>query len=357
MSDGLGAVVVGTGFGARVHVPALRAAGFRVEALVGRDRERTARRAEQTGVPRAITALEEALRLPGVVAVTVATPPAEHAPVVHAAIAAGKHVVCEKPFALDAAEARAMHDAAVAAGIVHRLGFEFRWAPERATVARALAAGAVGAPRFATLVNHVALVAGSTRVMPEWWWDAARGGGWLGASGSHAIDQIRTWLGEIESVSADATLTSPRRDVAEDSFSVLFRCRNGAAGVLQQTGAAWGATAGFTRVAGTTGSLWLDGDDVYIADASGARHLPVPDDLRLPEIAANAADPRERFTHRELGPYTRLCESLRDEILGRSPAVDASPRPPTFADGLASMLVIDAIRASVVRRAWVDVGP
>src|SRR5438046_8925160 len=74
--DRLGAAVVGTGFGARVHVPALRAAGFDVVALVGRDAERTARRANRVGVEQACTTLHEALALPGVDAVTIGATPA-----------------------------------------------------------------------------------------------------------------------------------------------------------------------------------------------------------------------------------------------------------------------------------------
>ena len=74
-----GAVVVGTGFGCRVHVPALRNAGFTVHALVGRDAARTQRRADRLGIPRACTTLADALALEGVDAVTIATPPDTHA--------------------------------------------------------------------------------------------------------------------------------------------------------------------------------------------------------------------------------------------------------------------------------------
>src|SRR5580698_2686107 len=100
---GLGVAVVGTGFGCYTHVRALRAAGFDVLAVVGRDAVRTAERARTFDVPRACGSLAEALELPDVVAVTIATPPLTHADLAQEAIAAGKHVLCEKPFAADAA--------------------------------------------------------------------------------------------------------------------------------------------------------------------------------------------------------------------------------------------------------------
>jgi predicted dehydrogenase len=339
-----GVVVVGTGFGCRVHVPALRGAGFEVAGLVGTDPARTARRAERSGVSHAFTDLEAALAHDRVVAVTIATPPASHASLAIAAAEAGKHVICEKPFALDAGEARAMLAAAEAAGVTHLVGHEFRWAPERAVAARAIAAGLVGEPRFVSLVQYVPLVADPEMRVPRWWFDPTAGGGWLGASGSHVVDQLRTWFGEFASVSATLSIVSDRQGVAEDSFTVRFRMRNGVDGVLQQTAAAWGPHAGMTRVAGTDGTLWTEGEAVWLADRSGSRVLPVPDDLTLPPAPAESGDPRHRFTHLELGPYTRLCEVLRAAVDGR-PAGAAVPVP-TFSDGVACMEVLDAIRAS-----------
>lgn len=339
-----GAVVVGTGFGCRVHVPALRAAGFEVVALVGTDATRTARRAERTGVPHACTDLREALALPGVVAVTVATPPSSHAELSITALEAGKHVICEKPFALDAHEARAMLAAAERAGVTHLVGHEFRWATERALATRAIAEGLIGEPRFVSLVQYVPLVADPGTKVPRWWFDASSGGGWLGASGSHVVDQVRVWLGEFASLSAALPVVSARVGVAEDSFAVRFRLRSGVEGVLQQTAAAWGPAAGVTRVAGTDGTLWTEGDIVWVANRSGARPLPVPPDLALPPRPPERDDPRHRFTHLELGPYTRLCEALRAGVDGRPP--DGPVPVPTFADGLACMQVLDAIRAS-----------
>src|SRR5262249_37279382 len=123
--------VVGTSFGGRVHVPALRAAGFDVVALVGRDLGRTSRRAEDLGVPLGTADLDDALAAlgDGPKAVTVSTPPAAHVEPVLAALAAGAHVICEKPFALRAADAERLVEAAEAAGTVALVGAEFRWTP------------------------------------------------------------------------------------------------------------------------------------------------------------------------------------------------------------------------------------
>lgn len=348
-----GAVVVGTGFGVRVHAPALRAAGFTVEALVGRDAERTARRAERLEVPRGLTDLEEALALPGVEAVTIATPPHTHAELAIAAARAGKHLLCEKPFSMDATDATAMLDAAESAGVTHLVGHEFRWAPERAVTMRAIRDGLIGEPRLVSLVQYVPLVADPEAKTPPWWFDPDAGGGWLGASGSHVVDMVRVWLGEFASLSARLSITSQRRDLfpdqqGEDTFTIRFRLASGVEGVLQQTAASWGPMGGITRVAGTHGTLWHDGATVMLADADGVRELAVPDDLALPAPPAESDDPRHRFTHLELSPFTRLCEVLRAGVEGRDVATEVTSAVPvpTFHDGVAEMRVLDAVRES-----------
>jgi predicted dehydrogenase len=341
-----GAVVVGTGFGTRVHVPALRDAGFDVVALVGRDAGRTERRAQRLAIPNACATLAEALALPEVDAVTIATPPDTHARLAIEACEAGRHVICEKPFALDRREAARMLDAAVRAGVTHLVGHEFRWATDRAVVARALRDGLIGEPRVFSLVQYVPLVADpSATNVPRWWFDPDRGGGWLGASGSHVVDQVRTWLGEIDTVSAALPTVSARVGAAEDSFVVRVTMVNGAHGVLQQTAASWTpGVVGCAIVGGSAGTIEVAGATVWLSDHEGRRALGVPDDLALPPSAASVEDPRERFTHLELGPYTRLCEALRRGVEGS--AERAAVPLPTFADGLAEMCVLDAIRAS-----------
>lgn len=337
------ALVVGTGFGCRIHVPALRAAGFDVVGLVGTNAERTARRAESVGVKQIFTDLDEAIRNTGAVAVTIATPPHTHAALTLTAIAHGCHVICEKPMAMNTAEAQTMLDAAERAGITHLIGNEFRWQADRAIVARALTEGLIGEPRFLTLMSYLPLVAAPDAKMPRWWFDETAGGGWLGAQGSHLIDQIRMWLGEFESLSAALPIVSDRKDAAEDSYVLRFRMHNGAEGVLQQTAGAWGPSATMTRVAGTHGTIWIENGVVHIADKNGSRELSVPEDLMLPELPVSD-DPRHRYSHLELGPYIRLCEALKAGVDGR--AHHSAVALPTFRDGVACMKVLDAIRAS-----------
>ena len=357
----LSVVVVGTGFGCFTHVRALRAAGFVVRAVVGRDPAKTAERARQFDVPLALASFAEALELPGLDAVTIATPPHTHAELVLGAIAAGKHVICEKPFARDAAEGRNVLTAARAAGIVHLIGTEFRWDPGQATLARVVASGDIGEPRMATVILHVPVLADPEADVPAWWADADVGGGWLGAHGSQVIDQIRATLGEFASVSASLVHVVDRAMTAEDGFVVHFRLRSGLAGVMQSTPSDWGPPIIETRVIGSAGTAWIDGvgASVWVADRHGSRQVPVGDDLldgrpqRLPDGVVHTAYDRMIAHGLDLVPYTRLSERFRDLILGRP--VPDSPRAATFADGVAAMAVLDAIRQSAAEHSTVSV--
>lgn len=341
-SSAIPVVVAGTGHGLRVLVPALRASGFDVVGLVGADPERTQQRATTNRIAGAFTDLDAAIVSSSARAVVIATPPHTHGPLVHTALAHGCHVLCEKPFAKDTAEARSMLAAAEAAGVVHLLGNQFRMVPERVVMARAIAERLIGEPRLVTITQYVNLVADPDTERPSWWFDDQAGGGWLGAFGSHMIDMIRTWLGEFSTISAATPIVSDRQGVAEDTYLVRFTMASGVEGVLMQTGGAWGQPAAMNRVAGTHGTLWMENGDVWLADKSGARQLPIPEELLLPHEPLSD-DPAKPYLHIELPPAKRLCEIWRDAIVGESRR--AAPVA-TFTDGLACMEVIDAIRAS-----------
>ncbi len=343
------ALVVGTGFGCRIQIPALRGAGFEVVGLVGADANRTAERAAASAVPASFTDLRTAIRLAAADAVVISTPPHTHAELAMLALELGCHVICEKPFARDAREARAMAAAAAAAGKVNALGNEFRYVPARAAVAEALAQGLIGEPRMASFLQLNNFLSEFETDFPSWWFDPAQGGGWLGASGSHLVDQVRTWLGEFDTVSASLTSVSVKRGEVDDSFLVRFRMKNGLEGVLQQSSGSRGPFVHTSRVSGSLGSVWIDGERALIADSSGIRDLPMSK-WEWPPSPSLSTDPRQSradwaaMAAVEIAPYTQLCRMVRAEM----ERADA-PSPialATFEDGVENMRVLEAIRQS-----------
>ena len=215
----LSAAVVGTGFGVLTHVRALQAAGIEVRALVGRDPEKTASRAAMFGIGLATTDRAEAFNRPDIDIVAVATPPHTHGPIVLDAVAAGKHVMCEKPFARDLAEARHMLAAAEDAGVVHMIGTEFRFGAGQALLTRTVREGVIGTPTLGLFLLQMPSLNDPKAELPDWWRDAGQGGGWLGAHGTHVIDQVRVTMGEIDSVTATLSTLSPLDMTSDDTYS------------------------------------------------------------------------------------------------------------------------------------------
>lgn len=343
-------IVAGTGFGCRIQVPALRVAGFEVAGLVGTDHERTRERAATNDIAAAFTDLDEAIARTGATAVAIATPPPTHRDLCLQAISAGCHVLCEKPFAMDRAEARTMLAAARSAGVVHALGNEFRWEAVRTMAARMTARGNIGRPRLATFTQYLHYAGHPQVELPDWWFDPRSGGGWLGASGSHLVDWIRSWLGEFESVSAAMSSVTGPSEGAEDSFTMRFRLKGGLEGSVQQTAGAFGNFASMTRVAGSEGTIWIDKGEVWLGDRNGSRVIGIDPDLSLKQTFPDSSDPRQHrpewqmLSAVEFAPYVKLCESWLASIECRS--IPGCVAMPTFDDGVANMAVLDAIRAS-----------
>jgi predicted dehydrogenase len=341
----LGVVVVGAGHGCRVHVPSARNAGLEVLGVVGRDHEKTVKRAARVGVDTVFTSLEQALKVPGADAVIISTPPHTHAALAAEAINAGRHVLVEKPFTVDAAEARQLLALADRAGVVALVGHEFRFSADRMTLRRAIADGVIGTPRLATFLGHNAFAAPLDLRMPGWWFDPMQGGGWLGASVSHIIDAIRWWLGEFEAVSAELPMVSDRdrASLAEDTVSARFRMTSGCEGVLQNSAAVWGSLLNVFRVAGPLGTLDIVDDAVRLSDADGQRPLD-PVTPPAPVEVEEGSDPRNPFSHIEIPATTTQARIFADLIAGTP--IDPALQPAAFADGVACMEVIDGIRTS-----------
>ena len=302
----LKAVVAGTGFGCRIQIPALRGAGFDVVGLVGSDPARTAERAAASDVPGAFTDLAQAIEATKADAVAISTPPHSHGTLTFQALAHGCHVLCEKPFARDAVEARAMLAAAETAGKVHMLGHEFRYLPQRAAVGRAIAEGLIGEPRAISMVQLLPHIPNWENSMPSWWFDPAEGGGWLGASMPHLADQLRSWLGELTSLSASLAAVTLSRGPVDDTFSGRFTMASGAQGVIQYCAGVYSPTMDLAHVAGSQGSVWTEGTgwqrggalawQIFGADGKPAAAPQRRDGVPVWGLAAAVAEPDGSFT-------------------------------------------------------------
>jgi predicted dehydrogenase len=146
----IGAAVIGTGFIGTVHVEQLRRIGVNVRGVLGSTPERGAARATVLNVPRAYTSLDELLADPAVQVVHVTSPNHLHVPEASAILAAGKHVVCEKPLAMTAKESAGLVAEARASGLVNAVNFNIRFYPLHQHMRERIAAGDLGEVRFVT---------------------------------------------------------------------------------------------------------------------------------------------------------------------------------------------------------------
>ncbi|HEV2762268.1 MAG TPA: Gfo/Idh/MocA family oxidoreductase, partial [Pyrinomonadaceae bacterium] len=187
--------VIGTGFARTVQIPAFVACeGARVVAVASGRRENAERVAREFGIPSVCDSWRELVAREDVDLVSIVTPPVSHLEMTLGALDAGKAVLCEKPFAMEATQADAMRERARAAGRLAHVDHELRFLPARRMMRDLLRAGAIGRVRHARFTFGGGGRASSERAW-DWRPDAGAGGGVLGAIGSHAVDSLRWLLG------------------------------------------------------------------------------------------------------------------------------------------------------------------
>ena len=133
--------VIGSGFIGTVHIEALRRIGVRVAGLLESSPELGERRAAELGLPRAYASLDELLADPDVAVVHVTSPNELHHPQAKAILAAGRHIVCEKPLAMTSAESAELVSLAKASGLVNAVNFNIRFYPLNQHVSALVADG------------------------------------------------------------------------------------------------------------------------------------------------------------------------------------------------------------------------
>ncbi|HEY4753441.1 MAG TPA: Gfo/Idh/MocA family oxidoreductase, partial [Candidatus Limnocylindrales bacterium] len=206
----IGTAVIGSGFIGTVHIEALRRIGVRVTGLLEASPELGARRAAELGLPRAYASLAEVLADPSVQVVHVTSPNELHHPQVKEILAAGRHVVCEKPLSLTSAESRELVELAARSGLVNAVNFNIRWYPLSQHVAGMVASGELGDVRLVTGRYFQDWLLYDT----DWNWrlEHDQGGALraVGDIGSHWLDLTSFVTGlQVEAVMADLTTFIP----------------------------------------------------------------------------------------------------------------------------------------------------
>ena len=341
--------VIGVGFGAQVYIPAFRSEGWDVAAICSRSRDKAAQVATAANIAGLYTDPLELIARDDLDAIAIATPPRAHRDLAVAALRAGKPVLCEKPFAMNAREAAEMRDAAEQAARTAMVGHEFRHTPQRAYIKALLDAGHIG--RFQTCTIELFLDRHVTREPRPLTWMAheSEGGGLLGALGSHYIDGLRHWFGEVASVTGH--LANLRPDVldarkqevvqaeTDDTFQFTLEFASGGFATMIASFAATPARGAKIVVMGERGTLIAEQpgpnpmeNGVVLASRDGAALQPLP----TPPEYTPFTDDRD---HRLMAFRLLVREFARGIDKRESPS-------PNFTDGLRCQEVLDAVRES-----------
>jgi len=219
MSSQLRVGIVGAGFGGVVHAPAY-ALHPRFEVVAIASPSSAERVARERKIPHHFSSVEAMLAGVELDVVSVASPPFDHYRSVLAALAAGKHVLCEKPFALDVRQAEEMVVAAERAGTVNALAFEFRYVPTVIAMREMLENGHIGALREIEVVRvGRELLERNTARKRGWWFSREMGGGVANAFMPHFFDLANQFAGRHPVATAGFLRTAnPRRVDDEGPF-------------------------------------------------------------------------------------------------------------------------------------------
>ncbi len=234
----IGVAIIGCGgITLQNHLPGLALCpDTKVVALCDNDAATLDRARQQTGVSVGSTSYGEIVKRDDVQAVIIATPNFTHAPIALAAIAAGKHVLCEKPIAMNHAEAKQMADAADKAGVRHMTAFTYRFVPAMRYLSHLAKRGDLGQPYH---YRSCRLQDWGTRNLG---WRQVRklaATGELGDMLSHRIDFAHLLVGPMKRLVANMKNLTPVRggqpNDTEDWVAILAEFQNGASGVLESS--------------------------------------------------------------------------------------------------------------------------
>ena len=372
------AAVIGTGFIGTVHVESIRRTGVEVKGVLSGSAESTKRGAENLSVKTQYQSVAEIAADKDVTVVHVTSPNALHHPQVKELMAAGKHVICEKPLALSAKEGIELVQIAEKTGLVNATCFNTRFYPMVHEARSLVKSDLIGTPRYIKGHYHQDWLTLDT----DWNWrlEAEQAGELRAVAdiGSHLIDQIGFVSGlEVVEVMAELhtlvktrqkptgpvqTFTidkSSKRETvtmsSDDAAGVLIRFANGARATISISQISSGRKNSINwEISGPKGSLAFDAENpeqLWIGHRGQANEVLHKDPSMLsPEAAKISFYPGghvEGFSETFRGLFERVYSDI--ETGSRSGAY------PTFADGVRSLQITDAIAESSKKSSWIKV--
>lgn len=373
--------IAGTGFIGAVHARAARLAGAQLAGVSASTPERAAEAARALGAERAFASSEELVVDPAIDVVHVCTPNHLHLPLAETALAAGKHVICEKPLATDVAGARRLVAAAAAAGRVAAVPFVYRYYPTVREARERVRDGRTGPIHLlhGTYLQDWLLLAGDD----NWRVDAALGGASRAFAdiGSHWCDLAEFASGHrIARLSARLLTAHPERADTTGRHAFAPAVGDGAhGGQARAVDTEDAALVQFETDRGALGSvvvsqispgrknrLWLELDGATEALAFDQEH---PEELWAGRREAQAVVPRDpqhlspaaaRLAVLPPGHPQGYADCFDAFVADAYDAIDAGGAPdgmPRFEDGLRAATITEAVLASAREQRWVDVLP
>lgn len=351
MDNKVGIGVIGTGFARRVQIPAFRTCpNAEIVSVASASLENARGTAEEFGIGHFSDDWRETALHVDVHLVCITTPPKLHREMVLFALEHGKHVLCEKPMAMNVAEAEEMADAARLSSRLAIIDHELRFLPGRRVAREMLGKGAIGEVRHAKAIFQ-APHRGDPAIPWNWWSDAEMGGGALGAIGSHIIDSFHWFLGAAVTEvfcqlhahireRADKSGTV-RAVTADDQANMILRFDDsdlvsGATGLVSISMTESPGFRNRVEFYGPEGTLRVDHrGEVFLAKTGDTGFIEIAVDLGAP--VDGVAD--TGFSRGFMSFAPSIIDAIRN---GRNQVDEAA----TFEDGLRVQRVLDASRES-----------
>lgn len=347
MSETVRVGVVGTSeWSDSMYLPSLQShVRADLAAICGRNRERANKMALKYNIAQVFTDYSEMINRAGLDAIIVGSPDELHYEITMQGLANRLHVLCDKPLATTAQQARAMYEKAESSGVKHMVLFTYRWMPFFQYVHDLVKQDFVG-KCYHCEFRYLADYARSKEY--QWRFDQKRANGILGDLGVHMIDMARWLIGDIKRVSAQLGVFVKRRGAngqqigsANDSSFLLVEFTDGAHGLIHTSGVAYLADRGMQQqvlLYGEAGSLEVT-VPYWGTEAGPVVRFARSDEkefhtLEVPEKywgGIGRSDPFAIFTEKSVG-----CRSFIDAILDNHPAT------PSFYDGYKAQQVVEA---------------